>query len=118
MKHFKWEPRGKRRIHATPNAGEIAACRPWLDAELGLIKPDVLICLGATAAQTLLGRQFRVSKERGRFVVSALATYVIATVRPSSILRAPDEGARRAEMDRFIADLKPVGAVLRRRRAA
>ena len=118
VKHFKWEPRGKRRIHAKPSAGEIGACRPWLDAELELIKPEVLICLGATAAQALLGRQFRVSKERGRFVLSSLATYVLATVHPSAIPRAPDDETRHAEMARFIADLKPVGKVLRRRRAA
>ena len=118
VKHFKWEPRGKRRIHAKPSAGEIAACRPWLDAELELIKPDVLVCLGATAAQALLGRQFRVSKDRGRVVPSALAPHVLATVHPSSILRAPDEETRRAEMTRFIADLEKVAGVLRRRRAA
>jgi uracil-DNA glycosylase family protein len=118
VKHFKWEPRGKRRIHAKPNAGEIAACRPWLDAELELIKPEVLVALGATAAQALLGRQFRVSKDRGRFVPSPLAPHVLATVHPSAILRAPDEASRHAEMDRFIDDLKKVGALLRRRRAA
>ena len=118
VKHFKWEPRGKRRIHAKPNAGEIAACRPWLDAELELIKPDVLVCLGATAAQALLGRQFRVSKDRGRFVPSPLAPHVLATVHPSSILRAPDDETRHAEMARFIEDLKQVARVLPRRRAA
>jgi len=118
VKHFKWEPRGKRRIHAKPNAAEIAACRPWLDAELELIKPEILLCLGATAAQALLGRTFRVSKERGKFVPSPLAPHVLATVHPSAILRAPDEATRHAEMDRFVADLKKVGALLRRRRAA
>jgi DNA polymerase len=118
VKHFKWEPRGKRRIHAKPNAAEIAACRPWLDAELELIKPEILVCLGATAAQALLGRTFRVSKERGKFVPSPLAPHVLATVHPSAILRAPDEATRHAEMDRFVADLKKVGALLRRRRAA
>jgi uracil-DNA glycosylase len=118
VKHFKWEPRGKRRIHAKPNAAEIAACRPWLDAELELIKPEILVCLGATAAQALLGRAFRVSKERGKLVPSRLAPHVLATVHPSAILRAPDEATRHAEMDRFVADLKKVGALLRRRRAA
>ena len=118
VKHFKWEPRGKRRIHAKPNAAEIAACRPWLDAELELIKPEVLVVLGATAAQALLGRQFRVSKERGKFVPSPLAPHVLATVHPSAILRAPDDETRHAEMDRFVDDLKKVAAVLRRRRAA
>jgi DNA polymerase len=118
VKHFKWEPRGKRRIHAKPNAGEIGACRPWLDAELELIEPEVLVCLGATAAQALLGRQFRVSRDRGKFVPSPLAPHVLATVHPSAILRAPDDETRRAEMDRFVEDLKKVGALLRRRRAA
>jgi len=118
VKHFKWESRGKRRIHAKPNAAEIGACRPWLDAELDLIRPEVLVCLGATAAQALLGRQFKVSKERGRLVPSPLAPHVMATVHPSSILRAPDEQTRRAEMKRFVADLKKVSALLGRTRAA
>ena len=118
VKHFKWEPRGKRRIHAKPSASEIAACRPWLEAELELVKPDVLVCLGATAAQALLGRQFRVSVDRGRFVSSPLASRVLATVHPSAILRAPDDETRRAEMTRFVADLRTVAAVLPRRAAA
>jgi DNA polymerase len=118
VKHFKWEPRGKRRIHAKPNAGEIAACRPWLDAELELVKPEVLVCLGATAAQALLGRRFKVSQERGKLVPSPLAPSVLATVHPSAILRAPDDETRHAEMDRFIADLEKVSALLRRRRTA
>jgi uracil-DNA glycosylase family protein len=118
VKHFKWEPKGKRRIHAKPNAGEIAACRPWLEAELDVIRPEVLVCLGATAAQALLGRQFRVSKERGRFVASPLAPHTMATVHPSAILRAPDDESRRAEMARFVADLEQVAAVLRHRAAA
>ncbi|HEV8143380.1 MAG TPA: UdgX family uracil-DNA binding protein, partial [Methylomirabilota bacterium] len=91
VKHFKWEPKGKRRIHAKPNASEIGACRPWLEAELELVKPEVLVCLGATAAQALLGRQFRVSVDRGRFVPSPLAPHALATVHPSAILRAPDD---------------------------
>jgi len=112
VKHFKWEPRGKRRIHAKPNASEIAACRPWLDAELAVIQPKVVVCLGATAAQALLGRQFRVSAERGRWVKSPLAPRVLATVHPSSILRAPDDETRRAEMRRFVDDLRKVAEVI------
>ena len=118
VKHFKWEPRGKRRIHAKPSAGEIAACRPWLEAELELVRPEVLVCLGATAAQALLGRQFRVSVDRGRPVPSALAPHALATVHPSAILRAPDDETRHAEMKRFVEDLKKVAALLRQRAAA
>jgi DNA polymerase len=112
VKHFKWEPRGKRRIHKKPNAGEIAACRPWLEAEIGLIKPKVIVCLGATAAKALLGPKFRVSKQRGQFIESTLAPYILATVHPSSILRAPDDETRRVEKRRFIDDLKKVAHVL------
>ena len=112
VKHFKWEPRGKRRIHKKPNAAEIAACRPWLDTEIELVKPRVLVCLGATAAQALLGRQFRVTAHRGEFVPSALAPRVLATVHPSSILRAPDDETRRSEMELFIDDLKKVARAL------
>jgi uracil-DNA glycosylase family protein len=112
VKHFKFEPRGKRRIHAKPNGAEIAACRPWLETEIGLIKPRVLVCLGATAAQALLGRTFKVSQQRGTFVDSSLAPRVTATVHPSSILRAPDDESRRAEMERFVADLRRVAAEL------
>ena len=108
VKHFKWEPRGKRRIHAKPNAGEIGACRPWLEVEIALVKPRVLVCLGATAAQALLGKSFKVSRQRGTRVPSALAPVVTATVHPSSILRAPDDEARREEMRRFVADLRQV----------
>ena len=108
VKHFKWEPRGKRRIHAKPNAGEIGACRPWLDTEIALVKPHVLICLGATAAQALLGKSFKVSKQRGERVESALAPVVAATVHPSSILRAPDDDARHQEMRRFVEDLQRI----------
>jgi uracil-DNA glycosylase len=110
VKHFKWQPRGKRRIHQKPNAAEIAACRPWLDAELALLKPKVLVCLGATAAQALLGRQFRVSKDRGVPVESDLAPVVMATVHPSSILRSDD---REAEMAKFVEDLRRVAQALR-----
>ena len=112
VKHFKWEPRGKRRIHAKPNWAEIAACRPWLDAELEVVKPKVLVCLGATAAQALLGRQFRVTKQRGVPVESDLAPHVIATVHPSSILRQESEEARQAAMADFVADLKVVAKLL------
>ncbi len=112
VKHFKWEPRGKRRIHAKPHAAEISACRPWLDTEIALVKPRVLVCLGATAAQALLGKTFKVSKQRGDFVESSLAPLVTATVHPSSILRAPDDQARRDEMKRFVSDLKKVAAAL------
>jgi uracil-DNA glycosylase family protein len=112
VKHFKWEPRGKRRIHAKPNWAEIAACRPWLDAELEVVKPKVLVCLGATAAQALLGRQFRVTKQRGVPVESDLAPHVIATVHPSSILRQETEQDRQAAMAAFVADLKVVAKLL------
>ena len=108
VKHFKWEARGKRRIHAKPNAAEIGACRPWLETELALVKPRVLVCLGATAAQALLGRAFKVTQQRGQFVPSPLAPLVTATVHPSSILRAPDDRSRREEMQAFVADLTRV----------
>jgi uracil-DNA glycosylase len=116
VKHFKWEPRGKRRIHAKPNSAEIVACRPWLETEIALVKPRVLVCLGATAAQALLGRTFKVSRQRGEIVESPLAPIVTATVHPSSILRAPDEETRRGEMSRFVADLKKVAAMSPRAR--
>jgi uracil-DNA glycosylase family protein len=112
VKHFKWEPRGKRRIHAKPKAGEIGACRPWLDAEIAAVQPRIIVCLGATAARTLLGNSFRVSVDRGRFVASPLAALVTATVHPSSILREPDSDARRAAMRAFVKDLKKVKAKL------
>jgi DNA polymerase len=112
VKHFKWEPRGKRRIHAKPSAGEIAACLPWLEAELALVQPRVVVCLGATAAQALLGRQFRVSRQRGAFLTSPLAPRVLATVHPSSLLRAPDDETRRRETQRFVEDLRTVAAAL------
>jgi uracil-DNA glycosylase family protein len=112
VKHFKWEPRGKRRIHKKPSAGEIAACRPWLDTEIALVKPGAIVCLGATAAQALLGRQFRVTAHRGELVASTLAPIVLATVHPSSILRAPDDETRRLEMERFTDDLRSVARAL------
>ena len=112
VKHFKWELRGKRRIHKKPNAREITACRPWLEAEISLLKPKVIVCLGATAAQALLGAQFKVTKQRGEFIESTLAPYIMATVHPSSILRAPDDETRHDEKRKFIDDLKTVAHVL------
>jgi uracil-DNA glycosylase family protein len=108
VKHFKWEPRGKRRIHKKPNAREITACRPWLDAEMAVIKPTVVVCLGATAAQALLGKAFRVTQHRGEFVQSPLAPYVMATVHPSAILRAPGEKERHEQERMFVDDLKKI----------
>jgi uracil-DNA glycosylase len=115
VKHFKWKPRGKRRIHQKPNAEEIGACRQWLEAELEAVRPRVLVCLGATAAQALYGRTFRVSRQRGQLVESPLAPHATATVHPSSILRAPDEQARRAAMAEFVDDLRKVAAQLKGR---
>src|SRR2546426_4834060 len=112
VKHFKWEPRGKRRIHKKPNAREIAACRPWLEAEIRIIKPDILICLGATASQAIFGAKFRVTQERGKILESPFAKKVLATVHPSSLLRAPDDETRHAERRLFIDDLKRVARVL------
>lgn len=111
VKHFKWIPRGKRRLHAKPNAREIEACKPWLEAEIAVIRPKVLVCLGATAAQALLGRSFRVSRERGHPIPSTLAPHVLATVHPSALLRARDAD-REAEIARFIADLATVAPLL------
>ena len=106
VKHFKWEPRGKRRIHKKPNSREIAACRPWLEAELHTIKPKLLVCLGATAAQTVFGPSFRVTRERGKLLSSDLAPKVMATVHPSSLLRQPDDESREREYARFVVDLR------------
>jgi DNA polymerase len=117
VKHFKWEPRGKRRIHQKPNAGEIRACHPWLEAEIRAVRPRAIVCLGATAAQALLGRAFRVTQRRGEILASPLAPVVMATVHPSSILRAPDEEARRTEMARFVDDLAALAAALHGRGA-
>ena len=118
VKHFKWEPRGKRRIHKKPNSLEIAACKPWIEAEVQVVQPQVIVCLGATAAQALLGRQFKVSTQRGIWVQSPLAPFVMATVHPSSLLRAPDDETRRLETARFIADLKRVHEALEKHEAA
>jgi uracil-DNA glycosylase len=112
VKHFKWQARGKRRIHAKPAWSEIAACRPWLDAELTAVKPEVLVCLGATAAQALLGKSFRVTRERGRPVDSDLAPSVLATIHPSAILRA-DAQTRERERTAFVDDLKVAASLLR-----
>jgi DNA polymerase len=115
VKHFKWLPvegRGKRRIHQKPNAAEIRACHPWLEAELAAVGPEVIVCLGATAAQALLGAAFRVTKERGRPIAHESGARIVATVHPSSILRAPDREARRDEMRRFVADLGVARALL------
>ena len=106
VKHFKWEPRGKRRIHKKPNSREIAACRPWLEAELRLVRPKLLVCLGATAAQAIFGPSFRVTRERGKVLASEIATRVLATVHPSSLLRQPDEESRAREYALFVADLR------------
>lgn len=112
VKHFKWTSRGKRRLHSKPSGPEIAACRPWLQAELALVAPEVLVCLGATAAQALLGRDFRVTRQRGTFIKSSLAPHVLATVHPSSLLRLPPQADPKAEFRRFVADLRKVAAVL------
>jgi uracil-DNA glycosylase family protein len=112
VKHFSWEPRGKWRIHKKPNARQVAACRPWLEREIALVRPRVVVCLGATAAQSLLGAQFRVSRDRGEFVPSPLAPYVLATVHPSSILRAADEADRHAAFEQFVADLRVAAGAL------
>ena len=112
VKHFKFEPRGKRRIHKKPNSTEVRACKPWLEAEITVVKPRIILCLGATAAQALLGTQFKVTLQRGQFVESPLAPFVMATVHPSSVLRAPDAETRRSDMKRLIDDLKKVRRVL------
>jgi uracil-DNA glycosylase family protein len=111
VKHFKWQARGKRRIHQKPNWAEMTACRPWLEAELHVVKPSVLVCLGATAAQALLGRDFRVTRQRGELVESELAPHVLATVHPSAILRA-DDADREAEFEAFVADLRKIPPLL------
>jgi uracil-DNA glycosylase len=108
VKHFKWEPRGKRRIHKKPNTKEIGSCRPWLEAEIAAIEPAAIVCLGATAAQALLGRGFRVTTQHGKFVESPLAPHVIGTIHPSAILRAPDEKTRHEQEMQFVQDLKSI----------
>ena len=113
VKHFKWKPQGKRRLHQKPNAAEISACRPWLNAEISVVKPAVVVLLGATAAQALLGRDFRVSLQRGQFIERPGLPLMMATVHPSSILRAPDDESREIEMEAFIRDLKRLAARLK-----
>src|SRR5688572_15177360 len=113
VKHFKWTARGKRRIHQKPNWSEIAACRPWLESELAVVQPRVLVCLGATAAQALLGRDVRVTRDRGRPIETELAPVAFATVHPSSILRAPDDESRRLERALFVDDLRVAAQALR-----
>ena len=108
VKHFKWEARGKRRLHKRPDAVEVAACRPWLDKEIELIRPKVVVCLGATAAQALLGRSFKVTKQRGEIFPQEAGHVITATVHPSSILRAPDAATRESELAAFTADLRQV----------
>jgi DNA polymerase len=112
VKHFKWEARGKRRIHAKPTWSEQMACRPWLEAELAVVQPRVLVCLGATASQSLLGKQFRVTKERGKWLESDLAEHVTATIHPSAILRQRDDESRHRELAAFVEDLKLAASVL------
>jgi len=108
VKHFKWVPRGKRRIHKKPGSLEIAACHPWLDAEIAAIEPRAIVCLGATAAQALLGRSFRLMQQRGELLSSPLAELVLATVHPSALLRAPDPEARKRDYAQFVRDLRVV----------
>ena len=112
VKHFKWLAKGKRRMHKTPSAREIAACLPWLEKEIELIKPEVLVCLGATAAKALLGRHFKVSVQRGQVLPTNFAPHALATVHPSSILRQPTSADRQRELNRFVADLKVVAGLL------
>jgi len=112
VKHFKWVPRGPRRIHSKPGAVEIEACFPWLGAEISVVRPQIVVALGATAAQALFGRAFRVTRDRGRLVPFALAPCALATVHPSALLRAPDEETRRQEIEHFIEDLRLVAAIL------
>jgi DNA polymerase len=112
VKHFKFEPRGKARIHKKPNRTEIVACRPWLDIEIALVKPKALVCLGSTAAQALLGSEFRITKQRGELVPSALASYVMATLHPSAVLRAPDDETRRRQRQELVSDLKKVADLI------
>ena len=115
VKHFKWVPRGPRRIHSKPGSMEIAACLPWLEAELAAVKPKVVVALGATAAQALFGKAFRVTRERGKLIPCRWAPYAMATVHPSSLLRAPDDATRHREIERLIGDLRKVAPLLQKR---
>ena len=112
VKHFKFEERGRRRIHKKPGASEVAACRPWLEAEMLLIKPSVIVCLGATAAQAILGREHRLTREHGKFVAHGWAAHATSSIHPSAVLRAPDAGQRRIAYLQLVADLKGVGYIL------
>jgi DNA polymerase len=112
VKHFKWEPRGKRRIHKKPRWSEIKACRPWLDAELRAVKPSVVVCLGSTAAQSVFGSAFKLMQQRGRVLSSAVAEHVVATIHPSSILRALDSEGRRAAFQMLVSDLRVVAGLI------
>lgn len=112
VKHFRWQARGKRRIHQKPSWSEVAACRPWLEAELAVVQPDIVVCLGATAAQSLLGRDFRVTQHRGELLDSDLAEHVTATIHPSAILRQQDDESRRTELEAFVDDLRVVARLL------
>jgi DNA polymerase len=116
VKHFKWKPapRGKRRLHEKPNAMEMRACTPWLGAEIKVVKPRILVCLGATAAQALLGKDFRVTKMRGEWLESEYAEKTLATVHPSSILRAPDPNARKQQYEDFVSDLAVIAKALKK----
>jgi DNA polymerase len=115
VKHFSWEPRGKRRIHKKPRISEIKACRPWLEAELRTVRPEVVVCLGAVAAQSVLGPQFKLMQNHGQVRSSTVAPQVVATIHPSAVLRAPDSEGRRAAYDMLVADLKVVAKVIRHR---
>ena len=106
VKHFKWEPRGKRRIHQKPRVSEMRACRPWLDAELRIVKPHVVVCLGATAAQAVFGAQFKLMQQRGKVLASPVSPNTVATIHPAAVLRAPDEQARREALASLVNDLK------------
>lgn len=114
VKHFKWEPRGKRRLHKKPNSREIAACRPWLEAEIRLVRPKLVVALGSTAGQTIFGPSFRVTRERGKILSSKLAPRVVATVHPSSLLRQIDEESRHREYKNFVADLRVAARAVNR----
>jgi DNA polymerase len=114
VKHFKWEPRGKRRIHQKPRMSEIKACRPWLEAEVRAINPVVVICLGASAAQSVLGPQFKLMQHRGKVLPSTLAEHVVATIHPSAVLRAPDSEGRRAAFAMLVEDLRVAARILHR----
>ena len=112
VKHFSWEPRGPRRIHKKPRLSEIRACRPWLEAELRVVKPDVVVCLGATAAQTIFGAGFKLMQNRGRLLASPLSPHTLATIHPSAVLRAPDDRARRESFASLVADLRSAAAII------